>query len=239
MHRSLRRRGFAHVCTWNYSPLLTDVARGAADLGAHIERICEQTGHDRVHVVGHSLGGPDRPLLRAAPGRRPPGRVAGHPRDAAPGLGLGARRAHAADPPAPPRAPRCSRSWPSRRRPVPDTRSPRSTATSTRWCVPTQLRAAATTPTCRRATCSCRGVGPHVAAPPPRRGRRGRRDAGRRAPDRGRRARLRRRLTAAVRRPDRRCRSRPHRSHGHRPHHDTVRCLVAFSRIVTVRSRRR
>jgi pimeloyl-ACP methyl ester carboxylesterase len=57
MKRSLRRRGFAHVCTWNYSPLLTDVARGAADLGAHIEWICEQTGHDRVHVVGHSLGG--------------------------------------------------------------------------------------------------------------------------------------------------------------------------------------
>lgn len=57
MNRSLRRRGFSHVCTWNYSPLLTDIARGAADLGAHIERICEQTGHDRVHVVGHSLGG--------------------------------------------------------------------------------------------------------------------------------------------------------------------------------------
>jgi hypothetical protein len=57
MQRSLRKRGFAHVCTWNYSPLLTDIARGADDLGAHIERICEQTGHDRVHVVGHSLGG--------------------------------------------------------------------------------------------------------------------------------------------------------------------------------------
>jgi len=57
MQRSLRRRGFADVCTWNYSPLLTDIARGAADLGAHIERICEQTGHDKVHVVGHSLGG--------------------------------------------------------------------------------------------------------------------------------------------------------------------------------------
>jgi hypothetical protein len=57
MRRSLRRRGFAHVCSWNYSPLLTDVARGAADLGAHIEAICEQTGYDRIHVVGHSLGG--------------------------------------------------------------------------------------------------------------------------------------------------------------------------------------
>jgi len=57
MSRSLRRRGFAQVGTWNYSPLLTDVATGAADLGAHIERICVRTGHDRVHVVGHSLGG--------------------------------------------------------------------------------------------------------------------------------------------------------------------------------------
>ena len=34
-----------------------DVARGATDLGSRIEEICEQTGHDRVHVVGHSLGG--------------------------------------------------------------------------------------------------------------------------------------------------------------------------------------
>ena len=57
MRRSLRRRGFATVCSWNYSPLLRDVARGARDLGAHIERVCQQTGHERVHVVGHSLGG--------------------------------------------------------------------------------------------------------------------------------------------------------------------------------------
>lgn len=57
MRRGLHRRGFTQTCTWNYSPLLADVARGAADLGAHIEEICEQTGHDRVHVVGHSLGG--------------------------------------------------------------------------------------------------------------------------------------------------------------------------------------
>jgi pimeloyl-ACP methyl ester carboxylesterase len=57
MRRSLRRRGFAYVCSWNYSPLLSDVARGARDLGRHIERLCEQTGHERIHVVGHSLGG--------------------------------------------------------------------------------------------------------------------------------------------------------------------------------------
>jgi triacylglycerol lipase len=57
MRRGLRRRGFTSVCSWNYSPLLTDVSRGARDLGQHVERLCEQTGHDRVHVVGHSLGG--------------------------------------------------------------------------------------------------------------------------------------------------------------------------------------
>lgn len=57
MRRSLRRRGFASVCSWNYSPLLRDVAKAADDLGAHIERICARTGHDKVHVVGHSLGG--------------------------------------------------------------------------------------------------------------------------------------------------------------------------------------
>ena len=57
MRRSLRRRGFTSVCSWNYSPFLTGIAQGAADLGRHIERLCRQTGHDRVHVVGHSLGG--------------------------------------------------------------------------------------------------------------------------------------------------------------------------------------
>jgi triacylglycerol lipase len=57
MRRSLRRRGFAQVCTWNYSPLQRDVESAAAALGAHIEKVCQETGHDRVHVVGHSLGG--------------------------------------------------------------------------------------------------------------------------------------------------------------------------------------
>jgi triacylglycerol lipase len=57
MRRSLRRRGFASVCSWNYSPWLSDAAQAARDLGEHIERICQETGHDRVHVVGHSLGG--------------------------------------------------------------------------------------------------------------------------------------------------------------------------------------
>lgn len=57
MRRALRRRGFTSVCSWNYSPLLGDIARGARDLGEHIDRLRERTGHERVHVVGHSLGG--------------------------------------------------------------------------------------------------------------------------------------------------------------------------------------
>ena len=57
MRRALRRRGFAQVCTWNYSPLQRDVEGAAEALGRHIERVCRETGHERVHVVGHSLGG--------------------------------------------------------------------------------------------------------------------------------------------------------------------------------------
>jgi triacylglycerol lipase len=57
MRRALKRRGFAQVCTWNYSPWQRDVESAAATLGQHIERVCRETGHDRVHVVGHSLGG--------------------------------------------------------------------------------------------------------------------------------------------------------------------------------------
>ena len=57
---ALRRRGFGVVHAINYSVLTAltgDVRRSAALLGAQIERICEQTGSEQVHVVGHSLGG--------------------------------------------------------------------------------------------------------------------------------------------------------------------------------------
>ena len=57
MRRSLRRRGFASVCSWNYSPLLRNVAEGAHELAERVEQICAETGNERVHVVGHSLGG--------------------------------------------------------------------------------------------------------------------------------------------------------------------------------------
>src|SRR3954471_23659238 len=84
MLRSLRRRGFASVCSWNYSPLLSDVAEAEHDLADRVEQICQDTGHERIHVVGHSLGGlisryfvqrlggGPRGGAPAGPSRRPP-----------------------------------------------------------------------------------------------------------------------------------------------------------------------
>lgn len=57
MSRSLRRRGFTSVSTWNYSPLVQDVRVAAEQLGRHLETLCRDSGHEQVHVVGHSLGG--------------------------------------------------------------------------------------------------------------------------------------------------------------------------------------
>lgn len=55
--RSLRRRGFGRVLTLNYSPWTQDVRSVAARLQQLVDRTCEQTGYERVHVIGHSLGG--------------------------------------------------------------------------------------------------------------------------------------------------------------------------------------
>ncbi len=57
LRRALRRRGFGRVLTLNYSPFTSDVRTAAAQLAALVEKTCEATGHERVHVVGHSLGG--------------------------------------------------------------------------------------------------------------------------------------------------------------------------------------
>jgi pimeloyl-ACP methyl ester carboxylesterase len=57
LRRALRRRGFGRVLTFNYSPFAQDIRTVATHLGELIERTCEETGYDRVHVVGHSLGG--------------------------------------------------------------------------------------------------------------------------------------------------------------------------------------
>ena len=57
LRRALHRRGFGRVVTMNYSVFTHDVPRAAARLGQLVERLCEETGYERVHVVGHSMGG--------------------------------------------------------------------------------------------------------------------------------------------------------------------------------------
>lgn len=57
LRRALQRRGFGRVLTLNYSLLTMDVRSAAARLEQLIERTCEETGYERVHVIGHSMGG--------------------------------------------------------------------------------------------------------------------------------------------------------------------------------------
>ena len=57
LRRALRRRGFGRVMTLNYSPLTQDVRTVSARLAQLVEKTCEETGYEKVHVVGHSLGG--------------------------------------------------------------------------------------------------------------------------------------------------------------------------------------
>ncbi|MCO1654889.1 alpha/beta fold hydrolase [Pseudonocardia sp. S2-4] len=55
--RTLRRRGFGAVHAMNYSLFTGDVRTAAHELGRHVERLLEQSGAERLHIVGHSLGG--------------------------------------------------------------------------------------------------------------------------------------------------------------------------------------
>ncbi|KIF68350.1 lipase [Streptomyces sp. AcH 505] len=57
LRRSLSRHGWRHLEFINYSPLTCDIPTAAATLGERIEEICARTGHRRVDVIGHSLGG--------------------------------------------------------------------------------------------------------------------------------------------------------------------------------------
>ncbi len=57
LRRGLRRRGFGATFALNYSALNEDVRTVAARLGTLIDQVCEETGYERVHVIGHSLGG--------------------------------------------------------------------------------------------------------------------------------------------------------------------------------------
>ena len=57
LKRALRRRGFGRIWTMNYHVLTHDMRVASRRLGATVETICEQTGYDRIHVIGHSMGG--------------------------------------------------------------------------------------------------------------------------------------------------------------------------------------
>lgn len=57
LRRGLRRRGFGRVRSINYSPWTTDVRVAAANLAEEVEALVAETGYERIHVVGHSLGG--------------------------------------------------------------------------------------------------------------------------------------------------------------------------------------
>jgi triacylglycerol esterase/lipase EstA (alpha/beta hydrolase family) len=57
LERRLRKAGFTSVHTWNYNPLRYDVPKLAEGLRDRVELLRALTGSERVHVVGHSLGG--------------------------------------------------------------------------------------------------------------------------------------------------------------------------------------
>ena len=57
LRRGLTRRGFGSIYAMNYSPFTADVRTAAAQLGEEIEAIVRETGYEKIHIVGHSLGG--------------------------------------------------------------------------------------------------------------------------------------------------------------------------------------
>ncbi|MBR7743593.1 alpha/beta fold hydrolase [Phycicoccus sp. BSK3Z-2] len=57
LRRGLTRRGFSRVIGLNYPTVATDVRTAALRLAEEVEAVAEETGFERVHVIGHSLGG--------------------------------------------------------------------------------------------------------------------------------------------------------------------------------------
>jgi triacylglycerol lipase len=55
--RALHRRGFGAVQAVNYSLFTGDVRAAAHELHGHVEQLRELTGAEKIHIVGHSLGG--------------------------------------------------------------------------------------------------------------------------------------------------------------------------------------
>ena len=57
LRRGLHRRGFGSTYALNYSPWTDDIRSMAARLGDLVAQVCDETGHEQVHVIGHSIGG--------------------------------------------------------------------------------------------------------------------------------------------------------------------------------------
>lgn len=57
LRRGLSRRGFGRVISLNYSPLTDDIRRVSRRLALLVESVCRETGYERVHIIGHSMGG--------------------------------------------------------------------------------------------------------------------------------------------------------------------------------------
>ncbi len=57
LRRGLRKRGFGRIETINYSIFTGDIRVAAAQLSEEVERLVEETGYERIHVIGHSMGG--------------------------------------------------------------------------------------------------------------------------------------------------------------------------------------
>lgn len=55
--RELRRRGFRSLWTFDYGLFTADVRSTARRLADLVTRVSTETGYDRVHIIGHSLGG--------------------------------------------------------------------------------------------------------------------------------------------------------------------------------------
>jgi triacylglycerol lipase len=57
LDHALRRRGFRTVSSYDYGLLTRDIRAAAMLLGEAVEKAAANTGYERIHVVGHSLGG--------------------------------------------------------------------------------------------------------------------------------------------------------------------------------------
>jgi triacylglycerol lipase len=57
LRRRLRGRGFGRVMSLNYSPMTNDLRTAARSLSGAVEELVARTGYERIHMIGHSLGG--------------------------------------------------------------------------------------------------------------------------------------------------------------------------------------